>query len=564
MYTSFYRLNRKPFDISSDPSFMWFGEKHKEALAILRYGIMNNKGFLLLTGDVGTGKTTLINALLKKLSRNVICITVSDPNLETLDFINYIASCFGMKQEFSSKGRFLIEFRKFLLKSHQEGKKVLMIIDEAQLLTDDLLEQIRLLSNIDMAETKLLNIFFVGQNEFNDILLKTNNRAVRQRITLNYNIDPFTPDETGTYIQHRLKIAGAAKNIFTSKAVQKIHLYSGGFPRRINIICDHCLLSGYVNDKQIIDESIVTECARELEIPKEVKKRELNSFKENRQSPETTVPKEPVKKNTARKVLFACFLSAILILTGLGLYQPRFYKESIQKADRYYSQLEKEILDVFDNNGSSVQAENHQKSVKKQIRPVKQNTDIETDPHGNSPEAKPADGERDFSLKNDQMSGPEPESLKPHYMTLTQGKAEQVDFSKEDTENHRKEDAEPEKEIPPLKKKKLVLRFKYDSNEFSEKGEKEINEFANTLLHYPDLTIIVTGYTDSVGYQKYNVKLSEFRANIVKSYLMGKGIHGGRIHARGVGSDNPVESNDTAWGRKMNRRVEISVYQKDQ
>ncbi|MFO7752500.1 MAG: AAA family ATPase [Desulfobacteraceae bacterium] len=555
MYTSFYQLNKKPFEISSDPSFMWFGEKHKEALATLRYGILNNKGFLLLTGDVGTGKTTLINALLKKLSRNVICISVSDPNLETLDFINYIASCFGMKKEFSSKGQFLIEFRKFLLKSHQAGKKVLMIIDEAQLLTDDLLEQIRLLSNIDMAETKLLNIFFVGQNEFNHILLKTNNRAVRQRITLNYNIDPFTPDETGTYIRHRLKIAGAVKDIFTSKAVQKIHLYSGGFPRRINIICDHCLLSGYVNDKRIIDESIVTECSRELEIPQEVQKRDLNSFNEVRQPPETNFQQKPVKNKTGMKVIFAVILSAVLILTGLGLYQPRLYDKGIQITDQYYSQLEKEILDFFDNNGPSVQAEQHQESVEKQIREIKHTADPEIDTAGDFSETEPSKGKRDLHADNYQIPGSEPESLKPDYLTLNQ--------VNDDKENDGKGAEEPLKEISPLKKKKLILRFKNNSNEFSEKGEKEINKFADKLLQYPDLDIIVTGYTDSAGYPKYNVKLSEFRANIVKSYLMGKGIDGGRIHARGVGSENSVESNDTAWGRKMNRRVELNVYQND-
>ena len=189
MYTSFYELNAKPFQISSDPDYMWFGEKHKEALATLKYGVLDNKGFLLLTGDVGTGKTTLINALIQSLSDDIVCTTVPDPSLSKLDFFNYIASSFGIVQEFLTKGSFLVGFRKFLLDANEDNKKVLLIIDESQLLTQELLEEIRLLSNIEKTDTKLINIFFVGQNEFNEIVNKEQKRAVRQRLTLNFNIE---------------------------------------------------------------------------------------------------------------------------------------------------------------------------------------------------------------------------------------------------------------------------------------------------------------------------------------------------------------------------------------
>ena len=294
MYTSFYNLKTKPFQISADPDFMWLGEKHQEALATLKYGVLDNKGFLLLTGDVGTGKTTLINTLIQSLSDDILCASVSDPGLEKLDFFNYIASSFGINQEFLTKGSFLIGFRKFLLNAYDKNKKVLLIIDESQLLTQELLEEIRLLSNIEKTNTKLINIFFVGQNEFNEIVNQDKNRALRQRLTLNYNIDPLTPDETQKYIEYRLKVAGTDRTIFDSPAVQEVFMYSGGFPRRINVICDHALLSGYVSDNEIITAQIVQECAKELKIPAHVQNRDINGFGSQQPELVSKVQSKPV------------------------------------------------------------------------------------------------------------------------------------------------------------------------------------------------------------------------------------------------------------------------------
>jgi len=191
MYLSFYGLKENPFQISTNPRFLWLGEKHQEALAALRYGILDNKGFLLLTGDVGTGKTTLINALLASLEDDVVAETIPDPGLKQLDLYHYIAEIFDIKGQFSSKGKFLVIFSRFLHSMHAKGKKVVLIIDEAQRLSPALLEEIRLLSNIEKPETKLINIFFVGQSEFNAALLREENRALRQRITVNYDIPPF-------------------------------------------------------------------------------------------------------------------------------------------------------------------------------------------------------------------------------------------------------------------------------------------------------------------------------------------------------------------------------------
>ncbi|MCD4675149.1 MAG: AAA family ATPase [Desulfobacula sp.] len=356
MYTSFYKLKTKPFQISSDPDFMWLGEKHQEALATLKYGVLDNKGFLLLTGDVGTGKTTLINSLIQSLSDDIICTSVPDPSLSRLDFFNYIASSFGIDQEFSTKGAFLARFRKFLLDAYEKDKKVLLIIDEAQLLTQALLEEIRLLSNIEKTNTKLINIFFVGQNEFNEILNQDQNRAVRQRLTLNYNIDPLTPDETDEYIKYRLKVAGSTQLIFDPSAVQEIFMYSGGFPRRINVICDHALLSGYVKDSEIIDTGIVQECANELKIPAYVRNRDINGFSNHPQKQVPNIQSQSIvlrsrppekKKNGIGNILIGIVGIFLFVIIFWWMLFPVNFQQFISNSNKYINLLSFPNLKIY-------------------------------------------------------------------------------------------------------------------------------------------------------------------------------------------------------------------------
>lgn len=266
MFLSFYKLNEKPFQITSDSKFLWLGEKHQEALATLKYGVLDDKGFLLLTGEIGTGKTTLINALVNSLGSDVVYAKIPDPRLSELDFYKYITKAFQLDKTPKTKVEFLFELTRFLEKAYVDRKQVLLIVDEAQRLQDDILEEIRLLSNIEREHVKLLNIFFVGQVEFNDILLKQGNKAIRQRITVNYTLERLTEDEVGKYIDYRLKIAGADRQIFTESAIHEIFLFSMGTPRLINIICDRALLTGFVEEKVEIDEEIIQECAGELEI----------------------------------------------------------------------------------------------------------------------------------------------------------------------------------------------------------------------------------------------------------------------------------------------------------
>ncbi|RPI70495.1 MAG: DUF2075 domain-containing protein, partial [Desulfobacteraceae bacterium] len=263
MYLDYYKLKTKPFQITVDPKFLWLGEKHKEALATLRYGIVDNRGFLLLTGEVGTGKTILINRLVSTLNIDTVVATLPDPDLESMDFYNLMADGLKFNRTFDSKAAFLIALRDFLYQSYANQKNVLLVIDESQRLNHQLMEDIRVLSNIELQDRKLINIFFVGQQEFNGILNTPQNRALAQRITVRYHIEALDIKETSQYIAHRLKVAGSSEMLFDGGAVSEIFKFSGGIPRLINIICDHALLTGFARGIKKIGVNTVLECAQE-------------------------------------------------------------------------------------------------------------------------------------------------------------------------------------------------------------------------------------------------------------------------------------------------------------
>jgi general secretion pathway protein A len=267
MYHQYFGLNRSPFSIEPDPAFLWLGEKHLEGLSVLRYGILENKGFLLLTGDIGTGKTVLIRSLLTSLTGDVAVATIQDPSLTLLDFFNILSYELGMASTIDGKADFLVKFKKFVRRVYDSQKSLLVIIDEAQRLSNGLLDEIRVLSNIDYDNRELVSIFFVGQIEFNQMLMEPCNRALRQRISVNYHLVPLNHEETDTYIRHRLKVAGTEKELFIPEAVHEIFRFSNGTPRLINILCDRALITGYSRDLNSVSPEMIRECAKELDIP---------------------------------------------------------------------------------------------------------------------------------------------------------------------------------------------------------------------------------------------------------------------------------------------------------
>ena len=277
MYRQHFGLNRSPFSIEPDPDFLWLGEKHQEGLSVLRYGILENKGFLLLTGDIGTGKTVLIRSLLAGLPGDVTAATIQDPSLTLLDFFNILSHELGMASAIDNKADFLVKFKKFVRRVYDSQKSLLVIIDEAQRLTHELLDEIRVLSNIDFDNRKLINIFFVGQIEFNQILTDPCNIALRQRISVSYHLVPLNHEETGDYIRHRLKVAGTEKDLFIPEAVHEIFKFSNGTPRLINILCDRALITGFSRDLNSVSPEMIRECAKELDIPSGAQSTDLKS-----------------------------------------------------------------------------------------------------------------------------------------------------------------------------------------------------------------------------------------------------------------------------------------------
>jgi type II secretory pathway predicted ATPase ExeA len=261
MYLAHYQLKLKPFEIGPDPQFLWLGEKHQEAFAVLKYGVLENKGFIVLIGEPGTGKSTLLNAVVGSFGSSTRFAKIPDPALNEMDFFNFVADALGTGGTFDSKAEFLIHLQQFVSRTAARSEKVVLVIDEAQRLPPELLEQIRILANFEGPKQKVISCIFAGQNEF--LGMVKHNPAMSQRVFFSHIIQPLTETETGAYIEHRLKVAGAAAPIFSPSAVREVFLLSAGNPRLINVVCDQALLSGYAANRKTIGATLVRESTKD-------------------------------------------------------------------------------------------------------------------------------------------------------------------------------------------------------------------------------------------------------------------------------------------------------------
>ena len=493
MYLSFYNLKAKPFQITTDPKFFWFGNNHSDALAGLKDGVHNNNGFFLLIGETGTGKTTLINCLIGALQPNFIIVKVPDPDFECLDFFNFLAEGFQINNKFSSKGAFFVHFKFFLENAYSANKKIFLIVDEAHRLNKNLLKELIVLSDIEINNRKMINILLAGQEGLNELIEQQGLLEITKKITDRHSLKPLTEQETDEYIRHHLKLAGIKLKIFTSGAVRGIYSFSKGNPRLINNICDRALLTGYSNGIKTINSAIIKECSGELQILKTE-----NDKKDKKQKIFEKQVGLPISFRNAKLVwkspIFAVLLLIIVFMAG-------YLTSNLKSETNSYSSMEE------------VAHKKHKQVIQRIDRIVAEQP-----------------------IKSDKLENKStPDTDKKNDVQAKQISA--FNFSDQ----------------------KFIIYFKNNSNDLPNKAIKILDKIISSISRYPNSEIIIEGYTDSVGNYWHNKKLSKLRANVVKSYLVGRGIPQPKIKVFGLGPKNPLGSNKTAEGRTKNRRVEVKI-----
>src|SRR3984957_13908380 len=267
MYTSFFGLAEKPFAITPDPRYLYLSERHAEALAHLLYGINESGGFIQLTGEVGTGKTTVVRTLLSRVLHHADVAFILNPRVTPVEFLLTICEELGLgiaDSDRDSVKQMVDALNRRLLAAHAEGRRIIVIVDEAQNLSAEVLEQVRLLTNLETPTQKLLQIILIGQPELRELLDRNDLRQLAQRITGRYHLQPLSRAETQGYVPHRLRVAGAAGEIFTPGALREVHRLASGIPRVINVSCDRALLGAYTKEARKVSASLVRQAAGEV------------------------------------------------------------------------------------------------------------------------------------------------------------------------------------------------------------------------------------------------------------------------------------------------------------
>jgi general secretion pathway protein A len=550
MYLAHYGLKKKPFDISPNPEFLWLGEKHREGLAILKYGILENKGFLLITGDVGTGKTALIRAIEKDLQTRAIVVTIPDPGLSLMDFYNFMAAELNMERSFVNKGDFLIHFKRLILDAFASYRRVLLIIDESQRLNHDLMEEIRLLSNIDLDGKVLINIFFVGQTEFREILSRKENRAVRQRITVSYHLAPLTEEEVQQYISHRLAVAGTTRNIFTAEALKAVSRTTQGYPRLINIICDHALMSGYSQGLKQVDADIIQECANELKIA-------IGPKPADEQAP-PPAPATDVRAAAAAETATADPLGSrrsallfgiCLLVFGISWY---FWGDSISDEFARWGKGKEVREPRSATAGQTGEPMARPPSLAVETGPREAKSGSPAVP-AKPPATAPAPAEPTPPAPETRTAAAAPLKSEPQPAVSAPAAAPPPKTASPSP----LEDAAAAAE--PFTLKGFTVYFTQNSIEIPVYANEMLAAAAALMKSNPNTAAVIEGHTDSVGDPVYNKLVSENRAAAVRNFLLGQGIALSRLSVAGFGSEKPLESNNTAEGRSKNRRVIIRL-----
>ncbi|MGB3210933.1 MAG: AAA family ATPase [Desulforhopalus sp.] len=580
MYTSFYKLNSKPFEKNPDRAFLWLSESSKGILTTLHQGIRDNKGLLLLMGEAGSGKTTLMNSLVQSVDRDIEWAVIADPRMEKIDFYNAIARGFGIEKEFTSKVQFLIQFSHFLHEADDNNKKVLLLVDDCHLLSQEMLEELRLLSNIEKAGVKLINILFVGLPAFNALLAQPKNRAVRQRLSLIVQISPFNISETDDYIRHRLKVAGAEERLFGSKAVQAVHHCSKGIPRQINSICKSALESGSVQNKNTIDGGVVNLCVRQMHLPgkstedenqSNVLEKSDRSHAHNKQKHATSQAASSYADfNFARdkKRGWLKYGLGFIALSMVSVFYWFSGSDSLDKTESVtvgneevpivrrdpadngspvVTMLEKKERKIDEKKAAELKAVILERAYrgtgditgKETVQPVE--TSLET-------------GASDAGMRRPQVEA-ESGVAKVDKVGTFAGQAPRQRVDQDNTIQEQEEVAA----MAPMEPRKILLNLRSNSLDLTSSSRKELDSFLSKLKEYPQARVLIKGFVSSKSNSPENIILSEDRALNVQKIMLAEGFDEKQIEVVGMGNQEPIASNATSEGRRKNRRVEIII-----
>lgn len=632
MYTSFYNLRKKPFETNSDPSFLWFGINYEKALSIFQDGIRHSNGLLLLTGDFGTGKTFLVKTFIQSLGKgaegaegvgDVEYAVIEDPRLERIDFYNAIARGFGFKTEFTSKVEFLLQFSHFLHEAAGKNKKILLLVDDCHLLSQEMLEELRLLSNIEKAGAKLISIFFVGHPEFDDMLLQQKNRALRQRLTVSAELKSLMSEETDNYIRHRLKIAGTEAPMFATEAIHAIHRFSQGIPLYINAICDRVLENGSIQGMHIIASKLVDESVQGMDLPEGLvhenppaysgehndERRFAGYFKSEPLQPSFLLSfkflRSVLNNGTQRKWFKSVFrlkrrrifkefiegvgfgrlagLMGFLVFLSLGIM---FF---FPKTDSQENNLQGPIV-ITGNRDIAEKSEQNELAAEKVEDEENENASNvpivrgglveETPPIASVSEKDDIENIKEIpvEIETSSLDGAEGDGEQevedlPEEKTITESTlTEEIDQSEPIPLAESQGVVKIEKAIAkkildqqeiagelPMEPRKVILDVRSGSASLTADGLRTLLNFIENLEQYPDARLLVKGFVSAKSNTPENIKISKERAQNVQKLMLEKGIDATRIEVVGMGNQEPIASNDTAEGRSKNRRVEVSI-----
>ncbi len=677
MYESYYGFSEKPFQVAPNPKYLYFSSKHQNALIHIEYGITEGDGFILLTGEIGTGKTLLIKKLLSGIASNLEVAVIFSTNLNAGNLVNLVLNEFEIPGRFQDKAFALDALFQFLVAKFNENKRVILIIDEAQNLPVDALEEVRMMSNIQSDTQNLIQIVLVGQPELKKILANPALAALTQRIAWHYHLGPLSRAETTQYITYRLNVAGRKDELFAADALDLIYQASGGIPRTINILCENLLVYGFADEVSLIERPLVEKVLMDrsaittpsspfMEKPSfgpTVAERQVNGLMERIWLLEKKIskltgctPRETVEKSAEDQIHYSTTpqLPPAVRTRPSTLAQaaeersvedqvPRSSAPQPPPAARARSLTVAQARVYAMDNISSLPTPHRHSTIAKsppevapaprvpaprptispavrfgwlaltllgiiftvwlimnhtseqpqqpwRTPPMEESPNLPSDqatapvastvspPTNDVSAAADASAPENTSPPN---SSPMPSETAPRgekaqppaeaagnpNARSVAGIADKADPADRQLNTALSEVAEQLRSQLQLEKlrsqlqldKKIVIHFGDNSNELQPESLPTLTALADLLSSRPDARVAIQGYTDSSGVDGGIQKFGEFRANMVKSFLVARGIKAEKIETYALDSPRPPLSNDTESGKRFNRRVEIEV-----